>query len=157
MINKQNIGIFISILLILSIGFVSGLSVGYFKAYKNAFPKFKESIDVNPKISTIKFLKLEHGIIKGEISGRKTRIAYSPEAIFDLEENESFEIPIYKINLSQFYSARDLPEGVQYIASKHGKYYYHIMNPRSLKITPKNRVYFKKSDEAEKRGYIPVK
>lgn len=157
MIKKELINAISSAILILAIGLTCGYSLGYFRAAQASFPEIKEVADLNPGIATIKFLKLENGMLKGEIAGQKARLAYSTEHIFDLEPNESFEIPVYQVSLGQYYSARDLPEGMQYIASKQGKYYYSVLNSKAFKITPKNRLYFAKSSEAEKMGYLPPK
>ena len=157
MTKRENIHIAIAITIILLIGLTSGYSLGYFQGAHSSFPEIKETEELNPGISTIKFMKLQGGMLKGEIAGQKARLAYSPEQIFDLKPGETFEIPIYQISLGQYYSARDLPEGMQYIASKQGKYYYSVLDPRSFKVTPKNRVYFAKSSEAEKMGFLPPK
>ena len=77
------------------------------------------------------------------------------EHILNLEPGDSFEIPIYQVKLEQYYSARDLPDGMQYIASKQGKYYYSVLNPKAFSITPKNRLHFTTKEEAEKMGYLP--
>jgi len=157
MIKKELINVILSVILILAIGLVSGYSLGYFRSAQTAFPEMKEVDDLNPGIATIKFLKLENGILKGEIAGQKARLAYSVEHIFDLEPGEPFEIPVYQVSLGQYYSARDLPSDMQYIASKQGKYYYSVLSPKAFKITPKNRLYFAKKEEAEKMGYLPPK
>ena len=157
MIKKELINVILSATLILSIGLVSGFSLGYFRSAQAAFPAMTEVADLNQNVATIKFLKLEGGMLKGEIAGQKARLAYSTEHIFDLEPGESFEIPVYEVSLYQYYSARDLPEGTQYIASKSGKYYYSVLNPKAFGITPKNRLHFSTKEEAEKMGYLPPK
>lgn len=157
MIKKELINTILSAILILTIGLVIGYSLGYFQSAQAAFPEIKEVTDLNPGIATIKFLKLEGGILKGEIAGQKARIAYDMEHINDLNPGDSFEIPIYQVRLGQYYSARDLPEGMQYIASKQGKYYYSVLSSKAFKITPKNRLYFVEKSEAEKMGYLPPK
>lgn len=157
MSKKELIYLILSTILIFTLGVSSGFSFGYFKAASANFPEIKEVGELNPGITTIKFLKLENGLLKGEIAGQKARIAYSLEEIHDLEPGEAFEIPIYQVSLGQYYSARDLPEGMQFIASKQGKYYYSVLDPKAFRITPKNRIYFAEKTEAEKRGYLQSK
>ncbi|MBU0667507.1 hypothetical protein KJ835_00135 [Patescibacteria group bacterium] len=157
MSKKELINLISSIILILSIGLVSGYSLGYYRAAQAAFPGMTEVADINPEIATIRFLKFENGMLKGEIAGQKARLAYSPEGVLDLEPGQSFEIPAAGITLYQYYSVRDLPEGTQFIASKSGKYYYSVLNPKAFGITPKNRLYFKTEEEAEKIGFLPPK
>jgi hypothetical protein len=155
--KKELINVGLASILILSIGLTTGFSVGYFKSAQADFPQMKEVDDLNPGVATIRFLKLEGGKLKGEIAGQKARLAYSTEHVFDLEPGESFEIPIYEVSLYQYYSARDLPEGTLYIASKNGKYYYSILSSKAFGITPKNRLHFKTAEEAEKMGYLRPK
>ena len=157
MIKKEVVPLIAVAVLILTIGFLTGFSLGYFQSAKAAFPAIKEVTELNPGISTIRFLKFENGLLKGEVVGQKARLAHSPKHISDLEPGESFEIPVYEITLYQYYSARDLPEGTLYIASKAGKYYYSILNPKAFGITPKNRLHFKTGEDAEKAGFLSVK
>jgi len=153
----KNLKLIVAIFLILSIGFFSGYSIAYFHAVVSSFPEIKEVAELNPGITTIKFLELSGSKIKGKIEGQKARIAYSPDHIYDLEAGESFELPIYQINLASYYAAADLPVGMQYIASSKGKYFYHVLDPRAFKITPKNRLYFALATEAEIQGFLPAK
>lgn len=143
--------------LILLIGLTSGYCLGYFHSARADMPEVTEVSDLNPGISTIKFLKLENGLLKGEVIGRKARLAYSPENIQDIQIGDTFEIPIYQVTLGQYYTARDLPEGTQFIASKQGKYYYSVLDPKSFAITPKNRLYFGDETHAKNMGYLPSK
>lgn len=151
------ISLIVSIFLIFAIGLTTGYCIGYFQAGKAAFPDIKEISDVNPGVSTIKFLKVQNGLLKGEIAGQKARLAYSTEKIEDLEPGASFEIPLSQVTLGQYYSAQDLPAGIQFIASTSGKYYYSVLDPRAFKITPKNRLYFKQASEARARGFLAPK
>lgn len=142
-------------LIIFVTGLSAGYSMGYFQSARASFPEIKEAGELNPGIATIKFLKLENGFLKGEVSGQKARLAYNLEDITDVQPGGTFEIPIYQVTLGQYYSARDLPEGMQYIASRQGKYYYNVLDPKAFSITPKNRVYFSLQSEAEAMGYQP--
>ena len=141
--------------LILAIGLTTGFSLGYYRSARAAFPQMREVPDLNPGTATIKFLKLENGLLKGEIAGAEARLAYDTENILSLEPGDAFEIPVYQVSLYQYYSARDLPEDINYIASKNGKYYYSVLNSKAFSLTPKNRLYFKTAEEAEKAGYLP--
>lgn len=155
--KKELLNTLSAAILILSIGLTSGYSLGYFQSAQAAFPEMTEVKDLNPRVATIKFLKLEGNRLKGELVGQRARLAYDTEHILELEPGEGFEIPIHEVSLYQYHSARDLPEDTQYIASSSGKYYYSIFNPKSFGITPKNRLHFKTAEEAQKAGYIPPK
>lgn len=155
--KNEIINAVLALILVFGIGLTIGYSLGFFKSAQASFPAFKEIEDINPNIATIRFLKLENNVLKGEIVGQKTRLAYSTEHVIDLNPGDAFEIPIYEVRLGQYYSARDLPEGIQYIASSSGKYYYSILSSKAFGITPKNRLHFKTEAEAEKMGFLPSK
>ena len=151
--KKQLINIIFSILIILLIGVFSGYTAGNLHAREKAFPQIREVDEINPGTVTIKFLEVKGGLLKGQISGKEARIAYSPDHIYELNEDEIFEIPLYNINLGNYYAAANIPEGMQYIASSSGKYYYHVLDPKAFKITPKNRRYYSNEAKAEAAGY----
>lgn len=155
--KKELIGIISSSILILLTGVGIGYSLGYFQAVQASFPKIQEAADQNPGIATLRLLEVKNGQLTGEVVGQKARLAYSVKDILSLEPDATFSIPINGITLGQYYSATDLPEGTQFIASRQGKYYYSVLDPKSFGITPKNRVYFKEGAEAEKMGYLPPK
>lgn len=157
MSKKELIGTGISALLILIIGAVSGYSLGYFQGVRSTFPNIMEVDDQNPGVATIRLLEVKNGQLKGELVGQKARLAYSAKDVLSLEPEASFSIPLNGITLSQYYSARTLPEGAQFIASTSGKYYYSVLDSKAFSITPKNRVYFANSSEAENMGYLPPK
>jgi len=156
--NKSTVlNLIISSLLILSIGLFTGFSVGYGQAQKYNFAALKQTRDINPGISTLKLLKEENGTIYGQTEGQKLRIAYGPEKIFDLKPGEKIEIPMNEINLASYYGAKDIPEGIAYISSKTGKYFYSVLDPRALRILAKNRLYFSTEEQAYEEGFIPPK
>ncbi|MBN2306585.1 hypothetical protein JXD20_01230 [Candidatus Peregrinibacteria bacterium] len=157
MIKKELINILVVVTLLLAIGLTAGFSLGYYQSARTAFPQIREVPDLNPGTATIKFLKFENGMLKGEIAGADARLAYDTEHILSLVPGDSFEIPVYQVTLYQYYSARDLPDGTEYIASKSGKYYYSILSSKAFSITPKNRLYFKTAEEAESKGFLPSK
>ncbi len=156
--NKtQLINIIISITLILSVGLATGYTIGYFYATANSFPDIKTVGEVNPGISTVKLLEVKNGYLIGKIDGRETRVAYSPDGILELGEDDSFKIPLNEIKLKDFYFAEEIPDGAIFLASSKGKYYYSVLDSRAYTITPKNRLYFMNADEAEQKGYLPAK
>jgi len=46
-----------------------------------------------------------------------------------------------------------VPEGMQFVASKQGKYYYPVLSANGEKLVPANRVYFRTAADAEKAGF----
>ena len=152
--NKQTIHIILSIILILNIGFFGGYLFGYKNAQKKYFPDIQKVEDVNPGITTVHLIKVQNGILEGKIMGRKGRIVYRPEDILELDKGDDFSIPLNDIQMiDNFYVSENLPDNTLFIASKNGKYYYSILDKQAFSITPKNRLYFNSSQEAEKAGY----
>jgi len=47
-----------------------------------------------------------------------------------------------------------VPEGMQFVASSRGKYYYPVISSKGERITPKNRIYFRDANAAEGAGFV---
>ncbi|MDH5596610.1 MAG: hypothetical protein OEY44_00780 [Candidatus Peregrinibacteria bacterium] len=152
-IKPELLRLILAISLILAIGLFAGYSIGYFQARKGSFPAITEAAEQNPGICTVKFLKTTGGLLKGRVDGTAARLAYGPDQILSLSPGDSFEIPIYQVTLANYYAAKNLPDDTQFIASSSGKYYYHVFDPRALRITPKNRVYFSSEESAKSAGF----
>jgi len=151
--NSEIINIIVSIILILSIGVLSGYSIGYFEGSQKSFPDIKIIEDINQGISTIKLLEIKNGKLIGEISGKDTRFAYNADNIIEIKQGESFEIPLNKISLKDFYVSKSIPKDALYIASKSGKYYYSIFDKKAFNLSKNNRIYFTNEEDAKKAGY----
>jgi len=149
----KHLNLLISGLLVLSIGLFSGYAMGYFQAKSAQFPQIQMVDELNSNVSTIHLLNVADGVLHGQVAGQAARIAHHTEAIQTVQAGETFQIPLADVDLASFYSAEDLPENTAFIASKSGKYYYSILDPRALRITPKNRRYFQSDLEAEAAGY----
>ncbi|MDO8648670.1 MAG: hypothetical protein Q7R81_02705 [Candidatus Peregrinibacteria bacterium] len=48
-----------------------------------------------------------------------------------------------------------VPAGMQFVASKKGKYFYRVDTAAGERIVPANRVYFPDSAAAERAGFLP--
>ena len=155
--KSELINLIISIVLILSIGLATGYAIGYFSATIKSFPEIKTIGEINPGVTTIKLLEVKNGQLIGKISGRNARLAYSADDILELDIEDEFQIPLYKINLKDYYVENTIPENTQFIASSKGKYYYSILDKRAFNISKSNRLYFANSEEAEQKGYLPPK
>jgi len=46
-----------------------------------------------------------------------------------------------------------VPEGMHYVASMRGSKYYPVTSAQGARLTPKNRVYFRTGEEAQRAGY----
>jgi hypothetical protein len=152
--NKETINITFSITLILTIGLLTGYTLGYYRANHNHFPEIQWMNDINPGIATIQLLEVKNGKLIGQISGRDGRIAYSSKDILTIKQGEKFEIPLHAIRLQDYYQASNIPTDAQFVASKQGKYYYSVLEKRAFSITEKNRIYFSNEKEAKNQGYL---
>ncbi len=147
----------ISALLILVIGSLAGYTLGFFRASREAFPEIKLVPDVNEGVATIQFTGIEKGELRGQLTGRKARVAYDKNPILILEPGDTFGIPLPQVNSLRSSGAvvSNAPAGALFVASKHGKYYYSVSDARAQQMAPKNRIYFNSKEDAEKKGYKP--
>ena len=150
----EYLNITISIALILLIGLATGYSIGYYHATKNNFPDVKFVDDINQGVATVKLMEVTSGKLIGEVVGREARIVFSENDILTIEKGGQFEIPLNKVTLKNYYQIRNIPQDVQFVASKNGKYYYSIFDKMALNLVEKNRIYFSNAKEAEKMGYL---
>lgn len=146
-----------ALVLTLSLGFTTGYTVGTYNAKTNRFPLIQSAEEINPGVATLQMLEIRDGEMIGRVTGRNARLAYSPDAILELQEGAYFKIPISEVNLASFYQAEMIPEDVNFIASSEGSYYYHLLDKKAFGITPENRLYFRTSEEAEIAGYKKAK
>lgn len=152
---KKKLDLITVTLLILCIGLLIGYCFGYYRAKVNSFPKIVfTKTDINPKSPTIKLMEIKNGSLIGKIDGGKIRLIYDSDKILELQKENEFSIPINEIGLGSYYANREVPEGMMYAASSKGKYYYSVLDKRTFNLSPKNRLWFSTSEEAEKMGYI---
>jgi hypothetical protein len=153
--NKDLLNLILSALLILSIGLLSGYALGFHRAKVNSFPAIRMVDDVNPKVATIEVLGVKNGELKGKLSGREARILISDQKALELQPGSEFGVPLSDAcrTVSQKPS---IPEGMNYVASRQGKYFYSVLNEKSWSMAEKNRLFFKTAEEAKKAGFSPV-
>lgn len=151
--KSQLLNLIISITLILSIGLVTGYSVGYFRATQRNFPEIRFTDDINEGIATIKLMEVKNGKLSGEVVGNNVRIAYSQDKILNIKKTDTFEILLNEIDLKSYYQVNGIPSDALYVASKNGKYYYSVLDKRAFNLSISNRIFFSDSKEAEKSGY----
>lgn len=152
--NSEIINLIVSIILILSIGVLSGYSIGYFQISQRSFPNIKTIEDINQGVTTIKLFEIRGGKLIGEIGGRNARLAYNSDNIIEIEKDGTFEIPLNQISLRDFYVSKSISDDTQFIASKSGKYYYSIFDKKAFNLSESNRIYFTNEEDAENAGYM---
>lgn len=128
--------------------------MGYYRATQSQFPAIKTVSELNEKISTIQLISATNGILSGKVVGQPARLINGPESIQEINAGESFEIPLKEIDLSGYYQTLNIPEGILFIASKSGKYYYSIFDKQAYQIKMENRLYFTDEESAKNKGFI---
>jgi hypothetical protein len=150
---KNNIlNLILAGLLVLAIGILSGYSLGFYRGAQSRFPEIQTVADINPGVATLKLDGMKDGKLKGSVAGREIRVVVAPQDIRTFAVGSDFEIPVGSA-ASVPTAAPAIPTDAQFIASRRGKLYYSIFDPRALELAPENRVYFRSTEEAEKNGY----
>lgn len=150
--NKELLNTLLATLLILAIGLLSGYSLGYYRGAQTRFPEIQTVADINPGVATLKLDGIAGGKLKGQVEGREIRVVVAPQDIRTFEAGSAFEVPVGTA-ISSAPVASNIPADAQFVASKRGKLYYSVFDPRGLELSPENRVYFRSAEEAEKAGY----
>jgi len=148
--NKDLINTLLATLLILAIGLLSGYSLGYYRGAQTRFPELQTVPDINPGVATLRLDGITGGKLKGQVEGREIRIVVAPQDIRTVAIGSAFEVPI---SISTAPVASNIPADAQFVASKRGKLYYSVFDPRANEIASQNRTYFKSAEEAEKAGF----
>ncbi len=143
----------ISTLLLLAIGGLAGYAWGFFHATVQQFPEIQIVEDTNEGVATIQFAGIEKGELRGQVTGRKARIVYGKDQFLILEPGNTFGIPVPQSSFKTSASSVNTPADALFVASKRGKYYYSVSDPKAQELAPKNQIYFKSKEEAEKKGY----
>jgi len=151
--KRDFIHFIITLAITVSIGLLSGYTLGFYSAKTSDTPKIQMVNDVNAGIATIKLYKVSSGKLIGKLVGKKARIVYNANGVLELKKGDEFEIPLNQVLLSNYYSADTIPKNTLFIASRKGKYFYSIFDKRSLNISKKNRLYFGSKVEAINMGY----
>ena len=60
-------------LLIFSIAFIVGYTLGFYETSANSFPEIRTVNEINPGISTLHLIEVRNGQLIGKIEGRKIK------------------------------------------------------------------------------------
>lgn len=103
------------------------------------------------KVPTIVLEKTENGILFANITGGDARIIVSDnEEVVTGQGSVEVDITPVLPTLKMI----PHPEGMQYVASKRGKYYWPLDGIEAHQIAWANRTFFASSEDAEIAGYI---
>ncbi|MBU0458080.1 hypothetical protein KJ652_06815 [Patescibacteria group bacterium] len=131
--------------------FVLGYTIGNAtKAYKLGDVPIRLIENDNNHIGVVELEGIFDGDLKGSITG-DTRVFLGENQIIPNTEGE-FKVRADDLFIN--YIQIKVPEGMKFVASKRGKYYYSVTSSAGEGITPGNRVYFSDAEEAKDAGYL---
>ena len=106
--------------------------------------------DFSERISLLRFEKIENGILYGFLEGREARVVIGDNRVESIFPGEfSFSV----IDILPLLRLLPAPEGMHFVASKNGKYFYPLDAPEAALIAPKNRIFFASEKEAYEKGF----
>ena len=104
---------------------------------------------VRPSIPVVRLEGVRGGFLQGYASGA-VRFLVGNEVVVP-DGSGSFVLPT-----SSFFTNTamvDVPVWARFVASKRGWRYYPVLSSEGEALSPKHRVYFRTSEEAEQAGY----
>jgi len=134
------------LVLTLLVGFTLGQVVMSKKLQKT---QIQITEDNRAKVPVVSINGIYDGELSGKISGETrvflgdSQIVPNADGVFNIRADDLF-INYVKIRI---------PEGMNYVASKKGKYYYSVTSVAGERIIPKNRVYFESEKGAQNAGF----
>lgn len=99
-------------------------------------------------IPVITFERIDNGVLYGNISEGEVRFVL-PNGD-GTHTTRAFEVPL--VSILPMLKMLPAPSGMQFVASKAGKKYYPLDSPSAFLLSPKNRVFYRTAEEAEKDG-----
>lgn len=134
-------------------GAIMGVTFERWRFFENRAPM--ELGDFSNEISLLRFDAIENGVLKGSLQGEEARIVIAnKEEITSLFPGEfAFSITEILPLLQKMPS----PEGMAFVASKNGKYFYPLDAPEAALLTVKNRVFFADEEKAKQAGFVRKK
>lgn len=136
--------------LIVLIG-LSGYTAGRVVTLRRlADPPFHLEPDLRPRVPVVQIEGMREGMMTGRISG-DVRVFWGEKMILP-DGSGAFRVAA---DLLVEEVTVQVPEGMQFVASRKGKKYYPVTSPMGERIAPQNRLYFPTADAAEAYGFLP--
>jgi len=128
-------------------GYIAGRIVDVQRSFASV-PMYLVS-DTRPTVPVIRLHGVRNGGVEGEIIG-DARLFLGEENVVP-SASGAFCAPadLFLTNTVDII----VPDGMAFVASSRGKKYYPVQSAAGEKIVPKNRIYFRTAEEAERRGY----
>ncbi len=102
-------------------------------------------------IPVIQLQKIENGILYGISESSEIRLKIGKDSEISVYPSGNFSTEITEIlpNLEKI----PAPKGMQFVASKSGKYFYPLDHTKADTLAVKNRIFFANEEEAMQKGY----
>ena len=106
--------------------------------------------DTRPKVPVVKIYGIENGKLIGSVS-QEVRL-FIDDVIAITNASGAFAVPADSL-FTNFVTVQ-VPEGMNFVASKRGKYYYSVTSSKGEGNSVKNRVYFPDEESAQEAGFV---
>ncbi|MEI7510907.1 MAG: hypothetical protein WCJ84_01980 [Candidatus Peregrinibacteria bacterium] len=135
---------------VLCLGVFLGIMMEREFFFEEKTPLSVESASVQ-HIPVIRLEKIENGILYGTAEGSELRLQLGTAKEISVLPSGKFSTNVSEIlpNLKKI----PAPAGMNFVASKTGKYFYALDHAKADTLAVKNRVFFTSEEEAMQKGY----
>lgn len=116
-----------------------------------AAPPFLLEPDLRPHVPVVQVEGREEGMITGHIHGN-VRVFWGDDMVLP-DRSGAFRIADDVLREEVIVQ---VPDGMQFVASRKGKKYYTVASLMGERIKPENRIYFSTVGDAEASGFLPA-
>lgn len=118
------------------------------KRYTGDVPPLALVDDIRDPAPTVRIDGVRNGKLEGEILG-DARFIVGGEMVVPTAGQFAVNASSVLINRITVH----VPEGMRFVASKKGKYYYTVTSAKGENLSPTNRVYFATEEDAANAGF----
>ena len=136
-----------ALLLCTAIGYCLGRIVAAQTMYTSA--PLSLTPDTRPRVPVVRLEHVQDSYLIGRID-EDVRLFVGDEYVLPTASG-TFRIPAGPLLINEV--SVIIPEGMHFVASKRGKYFYPVASPQGERLSPSNRVYFRTAEEAIANGY----
>lgn len=112
-------------------------------------------IPAQQKIPVISLFPIENGILLGKISGNEVRIDIVSQS-GKKSLTQVFQTGPLALDIREIIpTLKEIPhpKNTKFTASKRGKKFYALDDPRAFLVSPKNRIFFATEEDAKEKGF----
>jgi hypothetical protein len=138
-----------SLLLAIVFGYLVGRIVDVQLSLPDTPIVLRES--TRPQVPVVRIKGVRDGTIQGTITGEARLFLGEEYVIQDASGAFAHPADLFFMHVVSIL----IPEGMQFVASKRGTYYYPVSSKEAERLVPENRLYFRTEQEAKNAGYKP--